>query len=200
MSESDLYTRRKLVLRSFSPSAPITNRTLFAGRIDQMNTLMSVVYQRGQHAVIYGERGVGKTSLAKVMKEVLDSGSWASYHTCASGDTFGSIWRSILATFRTDERRPGVGFVNTTKVTIGSLADELPPGEPSPNDVRLALELLADAAPESVIFIDEFDRPTDPAISSHFADTIKILSDQSVAVTVVLASRFHERLVQTLIK
>ncbi|MFC1400650.1 MULTISPECIES: ATP-binding protein [Streptacidiphilus] len=187
MGPSDKFTRRMQVLRSFSPSAPITNRTLFAGRIEQMNTLISVAYQRGQHAVIYGERGVGKTSLAKVMKEVLDSGSWASYHTCASNDTFGSIWRSILRTCRMSDKKMAVGFTGSPRFHKGSLEDLLPSGdEPSPNDVRLALEVLADGLPESVIFIDEFDRPSDPMVSSLFADTIKILSDQSVAVTVVL--------------
>jgi DNA-binding NtrC family response regulator len=45
----------------FTPSAPINDKALFAGRIDQVRQVMDAVSQRGRHAVIYGERGVGKT-------------------------------------------------------------------------------------------------------------------------------------------
>jgi MoxR-like ATPase len=81
---------------AFSPSAPITNKTLFAGRNEQMNTLVDITLQDGRHGVIYGERGVGKTSLALVMKEVLGAAYWPAYYTCSSDDTFGSIWRQVL--------------------------------------------------------------------------------------------------------
>ena len=41
---------------------------LFSGRSDQIAELFSVVQQPGAHAVVYGERGVGKTSLAAVTR------------------------------------------------------------------------------------------------------------------------------------
>jgi Cdc6-like AAA superfamily ATPase len=179
--------RRALVMGAFSPSQPITDKTLFAGRRDQMDTLINVIFQGGQHAVIYGERGVGKTSLARVMKQVVQQSYWTADYTCSSADTFGSIWREILSGFPMAEARPPTGFskaVGGSAVTT-SLVPLLGKGEPSPNEVRRCLELVAEAE-SAVIFIDEFDRPTDSRLRSLFADTIKILSDQGIKVTIVL--------------
>ncbi|MFB7254188.1 nSTAND1 domain-containing NTPase [Streptomyces nojiriensis] len=175
-----------MVMRAFSPSAPIASKALFAGRREQMSDLINIAYQRGQHAVIYGERGVGKTSLARVMKEVFSTpNSWTSYHTCSSGDTFSSIWRGILSDFPMSEEHPRAGFASGVSVKTRTLADSLH-ADPSPNEVRRALEVLGEIDGTAVIFIDEFDRPTDPTTRAQFADTVKILSDQAVPVTLVL--------------
>ena len=53
------------VAEVFTPGAPIDSLDLFAGRIEQIKDVLTAVVQRGQHLVLYGERGVGKTSLAK---------------------------------------------------------------------------------------------------------------------------------------
>lgn len=173
-------------MRAFSPSAPIASKALFAGRHEQMSELINIAYQRGQHAVIYGERGVGKTSLARVMKEVFETpNSWTSYYTCSSGDTFASIWRGILSDFSMTEEQPRAGFASGFSSKSKTLADFLD-ADPTPNEVRRALDILGEVDGTAVIFIDEFDRPTDPATRSQFADTVKILSDQAVPVTLVL--------------
>jgi predicted AAA+ superfamily ATPase len=56
----------------FTPSATIDNQALFAGRVNQLNRIIGAVSQRGQHAILFGERGVGKTSLANVLLKRLD--------------------------------------------------------------------------------------------------------------------------------
>jgi hypothetical protein len=78
-----------------------------------------------------------------------------------------------------------LGFASGSEITTTSLRALLGDSEPSPNQVRSCLDLLADASP-AVIFIDEFDRPTDGKVRALFADTVKILSDQNVRVTIVL--------------
>ena len=45
--------------RVFSPTAPIDERDLFAGRTDQIRKLIDAINQKGQHAIVFGERGVG---------------------------------------------------------------------------------------------------------------------------------------------
>ena len=47
----------------FRPRTPVDESRLFAGRFEQVKTLVDVIYEPGGHAIIYGERGVGKTSL-----------------------------------------------------------------------------------------------------------------------------------------
>src|SRR5690349_13972486 len=90
----DLVARLELVASAFSPSSPITIKELFSGRVAQLNRVWDVLHQNGQHALIYGERGVGKTSLAQVAKD--SHGGLSAYYTCNSGDNFASIWRHIF--------------------------------------------------------------------------------------------------------
>src|SRR5437016_6112758 len=54
---------------AFSPHAPIDDEALFAGRHEIIDRLIDTVFQKGRHAILYGERGVGKTSLANIMKD-----------------------------------------------------------------------------------------------------------------------------------
>ncbi|MFY9719669.1 MAG: ATP-binding protein [Candidatus Cybelea sp.] len=51
----------------FTPSSPIDSNDLFAGRRQQVTQIINAINQGGQHAGLYGERGVGKTSLANVI-------------------------------------------------------------------------------------------------------------------------------------
>ncbi len=53
----------------FTPGVPVHSRDLFVGRFDQIMLVTAALSQPGQHVVLYGERGVGKTSLANVLTE-----------------------------------------------------------------------------------------------------------------------------------
>lgn len=53
--------------RLFNPSSPIDETRLFSGRLSQVSDLLGVVYERGAHAILFGERGVGKSSLANII-------------------------------------------------------------------------------------------------------------------------------------
>src|ERR1700722_6546914 len=91
----------------FRPGAPIEKYALFAGRTQQTERVIGAVLQPGQHAILYGERGVGKTSLARVFSEVL---SGAGITTARSGtvncdptDDYSSLWHKAFReiTFKT---------------------------------------------------------------------------------------------------
>lgn len=55
----------------FQPRTPITTQELFSGRWNELTTIADAVNQAGLHVVIYGERGVGKTSLANVVSPTI---------------------------------------------------------------------------------------------------------------------------------
>ena len=85
------------LMEAFSPSAPIDREEIFAGRDDRLAALATVIRQRGQHAVIYGERGVGKTSLARICAERARGDSFfVANVTCDSGESFLSIWTKVF--------------------------------------------------------------------------------------------------------
>src|SRR5690349_15279219 len=96
------------VAEVFTPSAPIDHEALFAGRSNQIRSVINVVNQRGQHAIIFGERGVGKTSLANILAEKLQHSGFAGVVTnainCDGEDNFTSLWLKILREFSVARR------------------------------------------------------------------------------------------------
>lgn len=183
---SELLDRLRLVAEAFRPAAPIDRRSLFSGRTEQIGEVFAVLAQPGQHAVIYGERGVGKTSLATVASETLRSTNVLTARaTCDTSDDFSSVWRKALdeIVFRT--KTHGIGFAPVERETVETASKMLSNGTIRPNDVRRALQAVTQQR-EIVVFVDEFDRLHDQASRTLFADTIKMLSDQLVRATIVL--------------
>jgi Cdc6-like AAA superfamily ATPase len=178
---------------AFSPRTPISTKELFAGRWGQMRTIGDTVAQVGLHAVIFGERGVGKTSLTHVIAPVLSvlddravKGKAAPrivIRVNANGtDTFSTLWVKALDEIYWNEDRPTIGLRPTPTLERRTLrgafgiSDDL-----SIDDVRRTLVHL----PGSVFIFDEFDRlPRRHA--SAFTDLIKALSDAAIQTTVVL--------------
>lgn len=151
--------------RVFTPEAPVHDLALFAGRMEQILQLFGVLGQRGQHAVIYGERGVGKTSLANILGD-----SFAEKHkahvnsvrvNCTTSDNFRTLWKSIF-------RR---------------MQEPVEEHEISPDRI---MEFLESRDDHPLIIIDEIDRFGDDDGLSLMADMIKSLSDHAVPTTVVL--------------
>src|SRR5450759_55261 len=87
--------------RIFTPTSPIEERSLFAGRRPQIEKIIDAVNQKGQHAIIFGERGVGKTSLAKVLSSCLsgvpNTSILAARINCDTADNFDSVWRKVFS-------------------------------------------------------------------------------------------------------
>jgi len=171
----------------FSPAAPITRQDLFAGRHEQMETLIDVAFERGQHAVVFGERGVGKTSMATVMTMVFGAQATklAVKVNCDVTDNYDTIWRKV---FDEIDFVAGSSDVISRDVTaqLRRISSSLPKGvELLPNDVRKMLRQIA-TIKECVIFIDEFERLRERKSTALFADTLKMLSDQQVPATIVL--------------
>lgn len=167
----------------FTPGAPINEYALFAGRTEQIKRVVNAVAQRGQHAVIFGERGVGKTSLANAIAELLRS---VDLHTarvnCSLDDDFTSIWKKALREIVMRSVVAGVGFGRPTEERSQPLSAFLG-NSVEPEEVRYLLQQFNQPA---LIIFDEMDRLTNPDTSRLLADTIKALSDNSVPVTLVL--------------
>ncbi|MGH7987493.1 MAG: AAA family ATPase [Candidatus Binataceae bacterium] len=151
----------------FSPGAPIDEGDLFAGRVYQIRELIDAVGQRGQHAFVFGERGVGKTSLANTFTKFMHrpvSKLVATRVNCDGIDTFPHLWKKALADW--------------------NIGDAIP-AEASPDDIRRALSSVATNNIPVVVF-DEFDRLVEGEVTTLMADTIKALSDHSVLATIII--------------
>ncbi|MET7939099.1 AAA family ATPase [Streptomyces sp. NPDC005302] len=153
----------------FTPSAPVASRNFFAGRVDQILEVTSAIAQPGRHVMLYGERGVGKTSLANILAEILEPISpefgIAVRVNCSTQDNFRSIWVKVLESAGRE------------------VPDAWTYGTPDPDAVRIQLQSLPNA---SVIILDEYDRIEDDNSLSLMADLIKALSDHLVRTKLVI--------------
>lgn len=186
MDEAEFLDRTRRVAEAFRPAAPIDRRDLFAGRAQQVADVFAVVAQPGQHAVVYGERGVGKTSLGLVAVELLRSANVLSaWATCDASDDFSSIWGKVLGELTLRSAKPALGFGERVEETVEPVSNLLGPHPVTPHAVRGALQQVSRQSAVA-IFVDEFDRFQDRSGRVLFADTIKGLSDRVVPATVVL--------------
>ncbi len=170
-SSPELLQRYVKAAQVFTPSAPIDSQELFAGRLEQISQVISAVTQKGQHVILYGERGVGKTSLANVISHIMLNFSDQEVHpvivNCDVIDDFTSLWQKIFREF--DSLRQ---------------YSDMPPEDINPESIRYTLQRQLG---KTIIVIDELDRiGVSPLATKLLADTIKTLSDHLVDTTLIL--------------
>jgi Cdc6-like AAA superfamily ATPase len=177
----------------FQPRAPIATQDLFAGRWNQITTLADAVNQHGLHVVIYGERGVGKTSLANIVRPLVQvlvdkhavrlAGDRLVIKANAnSTDDFSTIWQKLFSDLSWVDNKPVAGLVPNAKTGRISVSEAFGISPPfSVDDVRMVISRL----PGVVFILDEFDRAADRA-GREITDLIKALSDFAIDCTIIL--------------
>jgi len=175
MFDSDWAALRNDAELNFTPGTPIRERDLFAGRSPQINKLNQRIRMAGSHAVIYGERGVGKSSLVNVFRQIAASiPDRIQYIRIAvtEGDDFTKVMTKVFKRM-TAKDNDGTEY---------RLSDRYEGKEITPDDVLLEMEnFRASATP--IVVIDEFDKLADDFSSSLVSSTIKLLSDEGSNVT-----------------
>jgi Cdc6-like AAA superfamily ATPase len=171
-TERDWFELDVYITNIFSPHAPVDEQDLFSGRSDLLLRMIDIIYQKGLHAILYGERGVGKTSLTYILKDKLFQNSVQTRmvrRQCTADHDFELIWRHVFDEFTLD----------------GQSADKAIPANPNAYDIIKLFEAFPkDWRP--VIIIDEFDRVKDPDTYVKMADTIKYLADTASPVTLII--------------
>lgn len=172
-TEADWEFLRAASRNLFKPKTPIDDDKLFAGRIDQVNDILDAVYEDGGHAVIFGERGVGKTSLARIVERkvapILPS---LKVHnvSCGTNDGFYTIWGNAFNdSERADGTRPADYFKDRN----------------NPYEVYNALTDL-DQSIYNIFIFDEFDRIKDAETLNLMGDLIKHFSNHPINVTIIV--------------
>lgn len=172
--------------RWFTPNRPIDLPEFLSGRLGLIFRIRDAVNTQGLHIILYGDRGTGKTSLARVMSHMVQEpdrkgGTRAILVSCDSNDDYSSIWRKVFQEIMLSQQQ--LGFVQqSAAITIGRMDIEAP--IKNPNDVRV---LVKSSPNPIVIIIDEFDRvPTTNNARRLIADTIKLFSDTNVNATIII--------------
>lgn len=178
---------KDLILKAgqvFTPAAPVDAQQLFAGRIEQLSQAFDVIHQKGQHAIIFGERGVGKTSLANMLGQIRAPHYLAIRRNCDTSDNYYSLWKKLFSDITFTSETNSAGFTGSKileTIDLCSLIEE----ELSPDTVRKALIRLS-SNHHPVLIVDEFDRISDSGTRATMADTIKMISDHAIGATIIL--------------
>jgi Cdc6-like AAA superfamily ATPase len=135
--------------------------------------------------VLYGERGIGKTSLLHVLEQTAREARYlVVYLSCGASANFDEIFRSIAsgAPLLFHNR---YGPTSAESERGASFADLL---TGTPVSVRLASEMLTHVVGTRVLVIlDEFDRCESAEFRHNIAELLKNLSDRSARVQLVIA-------------
>ncbi len=171
----------------FTPRTAIDERNLFAGREEQVRQIVDVVNEKGAHAILFGDRGVGKTSLVSVLPSFLripQNNLIVPRVNCDTGDSFASVWLKAFEQVELIRSTSLVGFHENTREETFTSAELFGESSISPDSIRRALTILSIRGIPIFIF-DEFDRISlEPRRA--FADAIKSLSDHGTPATVIV--------------
>ncbi len=159
----------------FTPSAPIDDQQLFAGRTRQLQGVITAIAQKGQHVILFGERGTGKTSLSrvtsKIIKEYFEKSVHAVHINCDGIDDFDSLWKTIFHEAQIE-------------ITEGDMPNGI-----TPEGVRFSIQKNLNSQQQEkmlILIIDELNELRDSLTTQLLADTIKTLSDHCIDCTLIL--------------
>ncbi|MEX2118697.1 MAG: ATP-binding protein [Pirellulales bacterium] len=172
----------------FKPTMPINREDLFSGRRAQAREILDAINQPGQHVILYGERGVGKTSLANMLMfraQCPGAHVLAPHVNCTGKVDSNAIWTALLddIAYRADKDK--IALPRSVKKAVYDFQNELRIDFTSEMARRIVTD-LSDANMVVILIIDEFDTITDDATRQHMAETIKYFSDRNIPGTIVL--------------
>lgn len=155
------------VSAAFTPAAPVDDTRLWSDRPQQVFSSIDALWQKGLHVAVYGERGVGKTSLANMLPRLIKDDRLpyldAVRVDCNTNDNYRTIWRKV---FR----------------SLGRLGEHEEWELEDPEEIRFRLD---DLSALTLIVLDELDRVEDNEALSLLADTVKTLSDHASGATLM---------------
>lgn len=173
LSEDDWFAKRIEISELFSSTHPVREVELFNGRTSQIRSVMHAIFQAGQHAIVYGDRGVGKTSLVNaVSSKVFANSKYTRFFSvqCYDGDDYVRIWERALKRHQWADGTYAFDDIDDA-INPDSLFDVI--SRFNPNN-------------RPVFIFDEFDRIEDSETKLRMAETIKLLSDRSEDATIVI--------------
>ncbi|MET3510812.1 ATP-binding protein [Plantibacter flavus] len=186
--QAKLTTLREI----FRPSSPTDDLTLFRGRQREIESVMTGLQEVGQHVVVYGERGVGKTSLSYIARALFladqPNTSIVVRVQCAEGDSFTAVWGHFFRAFRQQvekmdkESRTALDDLVQRVETILLYPDS---DDLSAYDVADSLALISDHL-RVLVILDEFDRLGGWQATLAFSDLIKSLSDDLIPISLMI--------------
>ncbi len=187
---------RSILKDNLSPARAITSPEHLRGRTRNLTLIDRAFNSPGKHVFIYGDRGVGKTSLAQTAAFLHQSADAAPILVACGSTPFLNTVRDAVkqalpsgdAVFQKKIEHKlkasvgGLGYDMTKSLTSGAV-----PAIDSINDAVQLFKFVAQFhSKEPVIIFDEFDQLASDTDRKACADLIKQVSDQGVNVRFIL--------------
>lgn len=192
------------VNKVFTPHTPIKTYQNLIGRAKLVNQLIECLIKPGKHSLLFGDRGVGKSSLANavtnlILKDLFNGDICKK--SCDSSDTFASIFDDALKLAGIDlqlfqsinEHESGVEATGTLKKAFLEAQAKKTSKEKAGATYKYDYKTISPSWVgekikdlKCVIVVDEFDAITNKDDKYKVAELLKYLSDNSETVTVML--------------
>lgn len=170
--------------RAYPVSQPVSDLRQFAGRRELLTSVIRSIEERRMHVVLYGDRGIGKTSLLHIIALLArDARYLVRYSSCSASSDLDSTFRAIAEDIPLLYHEKG--DPTSAQVEAGkSLADLFEASRLTP----AALSEVFDGVSGTrlLIILDEFDRTENPDFRREVAELIKNLSDRSSKVQILI--------------
>lgn len=184
----------------FTPAQPISRPEHLYGRDAKLKSISRAIGSPGKHIFVYGDRGVGKTSLAKTAFQLHSPTAphipiVACENTSKFFELVDSIRRQIVLSNQ-HYSKPEPAF------SSGGLAGtglELPALRNMNDVVEVLRSLVPSTGSPVVVIVDEFDQLPRDEEKKNVADLLKQLSDQEVNLRLIICGigRSLEELIGT---
>ena len=186
-----------ILKENIKPAQPIESADLLQGRAPILRDISRTLASPGMHVFVYGERGVGKTSIALTAARAATSGT-IPYVGCDENTTVFSLVHDICETLLDQKLlRRGTDLSGTAGLNVGLFKAEASlkgsPGFQIPRElvsINQATNLLEEAARqrtnEHIVVIDEMDRTINPDFHKGFADLLKRIHDRRVSIRFIM--------------
>lgn len=190
--ESERKIKSSGVRNVFIPHMPVQDLNLFFGRQDEVRSLISYLQTPGQHALLFGNRGVGKSSLANIASELILknlAGGQIIKKRCSSDDDFVSIVGEALAEVGIDihetklSKGSNHGFDKVANYSKSSTSEAKGPQALATSPSWVAKKLSDISA---IFVIDELDSITNKTDKKKIAELIKQLSDEASKLKILI--------------
>lgn len=170
---------------AFTPSQPVLSHRMFAGRTEVLKTLIRSIEDQRLHVVLYGDRGIGKTSLLHILAQLAKDARYiVRYASCGEETHFSDLMRSIardIPLLYHADYAPTSSEIESGR----SLGDLLPEGTLTVPQISDLFSKVSNT--RVLVILDEFDRAHSPAFRRSIAELIKNLSDRSSRLQLVIA-------------
>lgn len=189
------------VRKIFTPHSPVDDISHFFGREEEASRFVSVINTEGQHVLVYGDRGVGKTSLAittcRILLQSIMGGGKYIEKRCDSSDTFETIATKMLRELNIEHQTKEV---SQTRNNGGKASIKIPFAgaeiDSHTQNTSKAIHEFNVSSPSwvaeqlqaksGIFLIDEVDAVSNLSDRKKLAELVKLLSDNKSPLKIVM--------------